>query len=150
MYGEVANQKIINGTTGKTFYTYLYDYKTNVWCNWHVSPSTSCGASTCKIAGKEIFADYFVETPQFSSSHAFMLPKFRAPYLDYLFFGAGMYAYNTGTYPYYNSGDWLYSYMRNCSGGTCVPNTYVTTMINGPGNQASFNESWKSSQYTGL
>ncbi len=50
----------------------------------------------------------------------------------------------------YRCGDWLYSYMKNCSGGTCVQNTYVTTMINGNGNQASFNESWKSSQYTGL
>ncbi len=150
MYGEVANQKIINGTTGKTFYTYLEDYRTSTWCDWHVSPSTSCGSSNCKIAGNEKFADYFAETPQISSTLSYELPKFRAPSGDDLFFGAGMYAYNTGTYTYYNDGYWLYSYMKNC-GLQCIQNTYVTAMSSSgsPLYQASFNETWKSSQNTG-
>lgn len=154
MYGEVANQKVINDTTGKTFYTYLYDYYTSTWCDWHVSPSTLCTATVyCKIAGKEEFASYFAETPQFSNTGNYMLPKFRAPLDSDLFFGAGMYAYNTGTYPYYNDGYYLYSNMKNCaSGGSpCTQNTYLTTMteVGGGNTQGNFNESWKSSQYTG-
>jgi hypothetical protein len=160
MYGEVGSQEAINFTTGNTFYTLLYDYNTSDWCEFsYLNGSTACvnlvleESQACKIAGKEYFADYFVETPQDDNNNnlPYMLPVFKLPNtFDTLFFGMFMINYTTGTYSYFNDGYYMYSYMKNCaSGGSpCAQNTYVAKMYNISG-QGNFNETWDSSEYTG-
>lgn len=149
MYAVVGSQEAINGTTGNKFYTELRDFSNGTICEFaYLNNSTSCGSSTCKIAGKEYFADYFAERPQSTDAGIpFMLPVFHLPGSGYdLFYTMGMITSTTGAYSYYNNGYYLTSHMAN--GGTT--NTQNSIVYKNSGTYyAYFNETWKSSANTG-
>lgn len=137
MVAEVGSQEVINGTTGNTFYTILDDTNGNVGCEF-AYPN---GVNVTKLAGKEYYADYFVETPQLVSGTA-ILPQFQ----QFTFYDCGMISESQGTYPYYNNDYGFGSYIYNSG----VQNTQISSMSENSGSTYGyFTETYDNSTNTG-
>jgi hypothetical protein len=104
---QVGSQEVINGTTGNTYYTILYDFTVGNRACEHAftfHPHKS-GHGTY---GKEYYADNFAERPQYGNNYD-NLPKFT----NLQFYNIGMSCESCGAYPNYNSGYGFGSYLYN-------------------------------------
>jgi hypothetical protein len=139
LVAEVGSQEVINGTSGNKFYTILDDTNGDVGCEF-VYPN---GSSVTKLAGKEYYSDYFVETPQLSSTPTFAtLPTFGS----FTFYDCGMITESQGAYTYYNDGYGFGSVMYNGGGA----NTAVSSMSKNSGTTYGyFSETYDNSVGTG-
>ena len=147
---SVGSQAVINGTSGKAFYTFLEDDTSAKACNYPYNTSLSgvcltrgTSPEACKIAGHEYYADYFAERPACGSSCGyFQLPDFTSFY----FYECEMLNSSTGSYPYYNDGYGIGSVMSN--NGTVNTSTGSMSETGGSVHYGYFQESWVSSVNT--
>jgi hypothetical protein len=148
MVASVGSQAVVNGTSGKAFYTFLEDDTTAKACDYPYntsgSPKCNLGGNqvTCKIEGHEYYADYFLERTQCGSSCFYQLPDFT----NFDFYRGEMLNSSTGNYPYYNDGYGIGSSMSNS--GTVNTITGTMSETGGSIHYGYFEESYSSSVNT--
>jgi hypothetical protein len=107
------------------------------------------------VYGKEYFADFFAERPQYGSYYD-PLPKFYTSSGNYFeFYDMTMITESTGAWSYYNSGYGIASCMYNpqgtgsCGSGSGTQDTTARPMYHNSGTYYGyFNDDWNSSAGT--
>jgi len=144
---SVGSQAVVNGTSGKAFYTFDEDDTTAKACDFAWNPAivncttTGHSAEACKIEGHEYYADYFAERTQAASGYN-QLPDFTSFY----FYRTEMLNSSTGSYPYYNDGYGIGSAMSNS--GSVNTSTGSMSETGGSIHYGYFTETWESSVNT--